>query len=422
MLALLTNIALAAVAQDTPAITFEAGAVERTITIGLNAAGTVKVDWGNGTLDEKEATAAYDGWDNALEFTGTPSGTVKVYGEGIAYFQSFTKMVDGAVSDGINKIDLSNAATITELDIHQNNLTAVDLSKLTALSKLTIGVNDFETIDLSANTELTTLDANATSKGKLTALNLENNTKLNTLKANNNKIETIDLSKNTALKNIYLLDNGLTSINLGENKTTKIYISLNNNKLETLDVTALTGLGNGTLFLTNNNLTELKHGAIKTLNITGNKFNLASLYETIQNVTNITSDSMQDYDIAETIDKSIDLASQATINGEASTITWKTESGNALVEGTDYTVENGVYTFIKEQTEKVYAELSNATALPKLKTPIKTTLATVVGITNGISNIAADKTSKEYYNLNGQRIAAPTKGMFIQNGKKVIKK
>ena len=72
MLALLANVVLAAVAQDTPAITFEAPAVERTITIGLNVAGTVKVDWGTGTPVEKEATGAYDGWNNALEFTGSP--------------------------------------------------------------------------------------------------------------------------------------------------------------------------------------------------------------------------------------------------------------------------------------------------------------------------------------------------------------
>ena len=53
MLVLLANVVLAAVAQDTPAITFEAGAVERTITVGLKAAGTVKVDWGDGTLVEQ---------------------------------------------------------------------------------------------------------------------------------------------------------------------------------------------------------------------------------------------------------------------------------------------------------------------------------------------------------------------------------
>ena len=70
MLALLANVVLAAVAQDTPAITFEAGAVERTITVGVAAAGTIKVDWGDGTLVSKEATTAYDlKWDeNGVEF------------------------------------------------------------------------------------------------------------------------------------------------------------------------------------------------------------------------------------------------------------------------------------------------------------------------------------------------------------------
>ena len=59
MLALLANVVLAAVAQDTPAITFEAPAVERTITIGLNTAGTVKVDWGTGTRRYCEGRLGY---------------------------------------------------------------------------------------------------------------------------------------------------------------------------------------------------------------------------------------------------------------------------------------------------------------------------------------------------------------------------
>ena len=231
MITLLSVFVGGAKAQE-PAITLTAPAVERTITIGLNAAGKVQIDWGNGEKVEQEATAAYDGWDNALEFTGTPSGEVKIYGEGISYLQSFTKMVDGKVENGITAIDLSHATTITELDLHQNNLTALDLSKLTALDKLTIGVNKFETIDLSANTELTTFDANCTADGNLTSLDLSKNTKLSTLKANNNKIQTIDLSKNLSLKTVYLLGNGLTAVNFGENTTAKIYISLNNNKLE----------------------------------------------------------------------------------------------------------------------------------------------------------------------------------------------
>ena len=403
------------------AVTFTAGAVERTVTVGLNAAGKVQVDWGNGEKVEQEATAAYDGWDNALEFTGTPSGEVKIYGEGISYLQSFTKMVDGKVENGITAIDLSNATAITELDLHQNNLIALDLSKLAALDKLTIGVNDFETIDLSANTELTSFDATCSADGNLTSLDLSKNTKLSTLKANNNKIQTIDLSKNLSLKTVYLLGNGLTAVNFGENTTDKIYISLNNNKLETLDVTALTGLSNGSLLLLNNNLSEVKlPAAVKTLNVTGNKFTLASLYELTNSatITYLTATSMQDMVIADAINESIDLSAQATLGTKASTIKWFLKDGTELAEGTDYTVENGVYTFIKEQADSVYATLLNTEALPKLTTAIKTTLAKVTPVVaNGINTVATGRKTGVAYNLKGQRIAAPRKGLYIMDGK-----
>ena len=422
MITLLSVFVGGAKAQE-PAITLTATAVERTITIGLNAAGKVQIDWGNGEKVEQEATAAYDGWDNALEFTGTPSGEVKIYGEGIKYFQAFTKYAEGAdvITDGITAIDLSNATTITELDLHQNNLTALDLSKLAALDKLTIGVNNFETIDLSANTELTTFDANCTADGNLTSLDLSKNTKLSTLKANNNKIQTIDLSKNLSLKNIYLVGNGLTAVDFGENTTAKIYISLNNNKLETLDVTALTGLSKGSLLLQNNNLSEVKLPAVvKTLNVTGNKFTLASLYELTNSatITNLTAASMQDMVIADAINESIDLSAQATLGTNASTIKWFLKDGTELTEGTDYTVENGVYTFVKEQADSVYATLLNTEALPMLTTAIKTTLAKVTPVVaNGINTVATDRKTGVVYNLKGQRIAAPRKGLYIMDGK-----
>ena len=403
------------------AVTFTAGAVERSVTVGLSEAGKVQIDWGNGEKVEKEAAGAYDGWDNGLEFTGTPSGEVKIYGENISYLQSFTKMVDGKVENGITAIDLSKATTMTELDLHQNNLTALDLSKLAALDKLTIGVNNFESIDLSANTELTTFDANCTADGNLTSLDLSKNTKLTTLKANNNKIQTIDLSKNLSLKNVYLLGNGLTAVDFGENTTAKIYISLNNNKLETLDVTALTGLSAGTLLLLNNNLTEVKlPETVKTLNVTGNKFTLASLYTLVSGseITGLTAASMQDMFIADAINESIDLSAQATLGEKASTIKWFLKNGTELVEGTDYTVENGVYTFIKEQADSVYATLLNAEALPKLTTAIKTTLAKVTPVVvDGINTVATGRKTGVVYNLKGQRVAAPRKGLFIMDGK-----
>jgi hypothetical protein len=40
--------------------------------------------------------------------------------------------------------------------------------------------------------------------------------------------------------------------------------------------------------------------------------------------------------------------------------------------------------------------------------------------TTGINRVSADSQKGEYYNLKGQRVAAPTKGLYIINNKKVI--
>ena len=44
------------------------------------------------------------------------------------------------------------------------------------------------------------------------------------------------------------------------------------------------------------------------------------------------------------------------------------------------------------------------------------------GETTGISSVKAELTMGEVYNLNGQRVSAPRKGLYIMDGKKVIVK
>ena len=263
-----------------PVITFEAGAVERTITIGLNAAGTVKVDWGDGTLSEQTAAGAYDGWDNGLEFTGTPSGIVKIYGEGVNYFQAFTKYTDDAIVGGITSVDLSNATAITELDLHQNSLSSVDLSKLTALTSLMIGVNEFESIDLSANTELTMLDiSDGKNAGKLTSIDLSNNTKLTKVVLSGNKLSVLDLSKNPLVKTLTVLNNELASVTFGENTTSKHTINLGGNKLTSVDLSGFTTYSGTYLRVRDNELKEIVlPGKIGQIWADGNAFTLSQLY------------------------------------------------------------------------------------------------------------------------------------------------
>ena len=443
MMVLLANVVLAAVAQETPAITFEAPAVERTITVGLNAAGTVKVDWGNGTPVEQTAAGAYDGWDNALDFTGTPSGTVKIYGEGIIYFQAFTKYAAGAseITDGITAVNLDGAAaTLTELDLHQNNLTTVDLSKLTALKTLTIGVNDFETIDLSANTELTKLDmSDGKNNGKVTSVDLSKNTKLTNIVLSGNKLTTLDLSNNPVAKTITVLNNQLTEVTLGANTATKHTIQFGGNKLAAIDLSQFTDVTGAYLRLRDNIFAEataikLPEGqTVKQLWVDGNAFTLSQLYaaksltQTFTYATTYTKAQAQaPYELPAKIDVNgtVDLSSQAMLGETATTFVWKNAEGTALNEDVDYElIGPGVFTFTTAQ-EAIHCEMTNAelNAFTAEKPYITTTME-VKGSGSGISTIAAENTKKgEWYNLNGQRVIAPAKGLYIINGKKIVVK
>lgn len=411
----------------TPAITFEAGAVERTITIGMNAAGKVSVDWGNGAPVEQEAAAAYDGWDNALEFTGTPSGTVKVYADGINYFQAFTKYVNDAatgITDGITSIDLSNAPTITELDIHQNNLKSVDLSKLTALTSLTIGVNDFTTIDLSANTELTKLEiSNGKNNGVLAELDLSKNTKLTSIVASGNQLTTLDLTNNNVAKTINLLNNQLTRVMFGANTAKNHTINIGGNQLTTIDVSQFTDYSGMYLRLRDNELTEIVlPGKIKLLWVDGNKFTLSQLFNlkgqtnTLTYVTLFNKPEAQaPMNIAADGNK-VDLSSEALLGETATVFTWKDAEGNALVEGTDYTVADGVFSFQKSLSG-IYCEMTN----DELSGLTAKTIAIDV-VATGITNVNAEDTKSVVYNLAGQRVDNAQKGIYILNGKKVAVK
>lgn len=410
------------------AIKLTAGNVERSITVGLSDAGIVKVDWGNGELIKKIAAAAYDGWDNALEFTGTPSGEVKIYGENINYLQSFTKYADGAtvITDGITAIDLSNAATITELDLHQNNLTAIDLSKLTALTSLNIGVNDFTTIDLSANTKLTKIDlSNGKNNGVLESVDLTKNTKLTNIVLSGNKLTSLDLSKNAVAKTITVLNNQLTSVTFGENTAKNHTINLGGNKLTTIDLTQFTTYAGMYLRVRDNDLTEIKlPGQIKQLWADGNNFTLPQLYalknqaQTLTYATTFTKPQAQaPYAIAESVKsgETIDLSSQALLGETATEFVWINKA-DTLKAGTDYNVENGVFTFLTAQ-DSLYCEMTNA-ELPAIK--YTTTATKVEAKATGIQTIQM-KGIEKIYNMKGQRIAAPVKGLYIRNGKKYVK-
>ena len=98
-------------------------------------------------------------------------------------------------------------------------------------------------------------------------------------------------------------------------------------------------------------------------------------------------------------------------------------TGTALVENTDYSVtEPGKFKFLKGQDEKVHGVMAT-TAFPKFSgaNAYKTTEFTI-DVVSAISDLNADAAAGKVYNLQGVEVAQPLKGLYIQNGKKVLVK
>lgn len=412
---------------QTPIITLTADVdgAARNFEFGSGVADNkISIDWGNGNIVE-EATIAgvYDGWEVPVTvISGTPvgSGEIKIYATGaVTYFDCVSK-VDGP---GITKLDVSNAAELTELYANGNKLTTFDCSKLTKLSKVYLNNNQLTSFSLPEsvtylnlqNNKLTSFDG---SKLPLVAsLYISDNTGLGTL----------DVSMMPALKSLYALNCGLTSVN-APLKVAKAYISVNNNKLETLDVTEATGLENGSLFAMGNNLTEVKlpNVKVKSVNISKNKFTLATIPATA-NVTTLTYAPQQDMEIAD-IDGTIDLSAQNNLTGFATeakptVYAWYAEDGTALVAGTDYTEEAGKFTFVKEQAQKVYCTMTTE-ALPKFTGTniFKTIAVTVKATATGIENIESDAAmTGDIYSVDGKLIKRGANLSDMQKGLYIIK-
>lgn len=421
-----------------PVITLTAEVVEgteRTFEFASAVAGTkVSIDWGDGNIVEAATLEEFDGW-NQSEVKGIPvgKGEIKIYAtDDLCYFSCVSR-VDGP---GITKLDVSKATELTELYANGNKLTSVDVSMLTKLETLYLNNNSLtEVKDLPASLTYLQLANN-----KLTSFDGSKLTAVSSLYLSENNLGTLDVSDMPALKSLYAINCGLTSFTAGALTTPKAYISVNNNLLETLDVSEATGLENGSLFAMGNNLTEVKlpDVKVKAVNISKNKFTLATIPATA-NVGTLTYVPQQDMAI-EDIEKTIDLSSQNNLVGFAAeaqptVYTWYAEDGTALVAGTDYTEEAGKFTFIKEQTQKVYCTMTTE-ALPKFTGAniFKTVAVTVKSVDTGIDNVeAAEELTGDIYSVDGKLIvrnasvSTMAKGLYIvktADGKavKVIRK
>lgn len=361
-----------------PVITFVSPVgAERSITVGLNAAGTVGVDWGDGVITEQTTTQAYDGWDGSVSFTGTPAGEgiVKIYADGLIYLGANGKFNEDKsdIPNGITSIDLTKAVDLEELLLNVNKLDSIDLSQNTKLTSLNIANNMFSDIDLSANTALTSLTAN---NNNFETLDISKNTALTTLYINANKFKAVDFTANTVLKSIYAQENEIESVVIGPNEAKGHTMNFSNNKLTSFTLADVANISTSYIYLRNNQLADssvVLPTAVKRMWLDGNNFTLAGLYaykamatQTFTYATTFATEFAQAPLAITSEEGVIDLSAQAKLGESATTFTWITAANDTLVEGTDYTVVDGVFTFMTSNDSiRCYltnAELPNFTA------------------------------------------------------------
>jgi hypothetical protein len=194
-------------------------------------------------------------------------------------------------------------------------------------------------LDVSACTELTDLYC---SDNQLVALDVSNNAKLAYLNCSNNRLTHLDASNNLKLKSLSCESNQLTTLDVSS-CTELIYLDCYDNRLTSLD-----GLDNT---------------KIANLNCRNNFLNFSSLPLFNYSHGSYSYSPQGKLNIAP-VKNAVDLSDQLSANDmygfrRITKYTWKTTGGSTLVEGTDFTAEDGVFTFLKIPDIDIYCEMTN---------------------------------------------------------------
>ena len=382
------------------------GAVGSEVTIGLGVYDNFDiygVDFGDGEIqtdsvgNENGGVKGEDGKTKAgtthtrtTEFKGTIAGdgVVKVYGKSDIWYLTISgdlfptafdqpklkNVVQVSITgSSATAVELPALPALTQFSFNNSPVKKVDVSKVPTLTSLTINhmtaAPQLESIDVSNNPELTylSLQGNANGIGALTELDLTNNTKLEGIYVQYNKIEEIALADSyEKLGTFNASYNALTAINPAAMPAVK-WFDVRNNKIKgALDI-ASDKLTN--VYVNDNELTGVTVPDVtKQFYFDNNKMTLATM-PALPASMNTTSKKKQfhyapqaDMEVAPN-GSVVDLSAQASAKGmeaEPQATVFSITAGNAaLGEGKDYTVKDGVITFITDQQGAV-VKMTNA--------------------------------------------------------------
>ena len=315
----------------------------------------------------------------------------------------------------LTELDVTHNPKLKNLYCHYNPLTSLDVSQNPELEYLYCYKMDFGTLDVTKNPALKSLLCYGM---KLTALDLTQNPELDYLSCDENELTTLDLTQNPKLYMVRCVDNKLTSLDLTKNPVLEIVecyrnqltaldvtqnpilkeLECNDNKIAALDLTknpALTDLSCG-----NNPLEALdlsQNTALKTLSCWGNQLTALDLSKNVA-LTNLACHLNSIKGAA--MDALIE--SLPTINDQFLGdwhVIYSQDEGNVIT------------------AEQIAAAQAKGWKPMYFDSYWKPYDATAI---RGIENGKLKMDNSAIYDLQGRKVNAPRKGLYIQNGNKVI--
>lgn len=310
-----------------------------TFTVGISGASeanpkTFSVDFGNGTPVEFTAKGATIADGCLVSGNRIGSGYVTIY------TPENIDLTALAIKDQtLYSLDISKADHLTELALEGTGLYSIELDRHRNLQTIKMTGNHFYSFSI---------------KGKN---NDFNKTMLSTLIMSNNGISEFTFDGLEGLSHIDFSNNNLKEFNFAS-ATSASYINVSNNQLTEADLSACDGLKD--VVLSNNSITSLtlpEESTLSSLAIGGNAMTLANLPEPTFSSYSYAPQAKLGIPVK---GPGADLSSQyRVIDGQATVYTWYKENGDALVEGTDYTISEGKTKFINTELGTVYCVVSH---------------------------------------------------------------
>lgn len=296
---------------------------------------TLLVDFGNGTRQEFTADFALE--PGVANVTGIPSGTVSIYIPEGEVLTSFA--INGTPLSALN---VKAATELGRLTVNDCALPEINLTYNRCLTDLDLSGNVLRTLDLSGggigDYEKNVLANFRAADNNLSQVTVVSTTQMQTLDLSGNKLEEFPLKDYDALKQLNLSDNLLTEANLAY-LVSATEIDLSGNLLTSV--------------------TPCPDNAKANLDLSDNTLDFTTLPLPSTQKGNYVYAPQKEIAIPEKAPV-VNLSEQtAPVELTRTGISWYKEDGTPLAEGSDYSINNGITSFLKGDLGVVYAVLSN---------------------------------------------------------------